>query len=202
MSNSKVFGYVRVSSKDQNLDRQFESLKQYVPDERDIYADKQSGKDFNRPAYVTLKQMLREGDILYVHELERLGRNKQEVKENLEYFRSKGVIVKILNLPTTLVDYSKFDSKLQKMLLEMVNNILIEVLATMAETERDGIRKRQREGIDAARKRGRKFGRPRVKLLDSWDTDIAEWRADKQTAKFVMRKHGISSATFYKLVKK
>ena len=102
MSNSKVFGYVRVSSKDQNLDRQFESLKQYVPDERDIYADKQSGKDFNRPAYVTLKQMLREGDILYVHELERLGRNKQEVKENLEYFRSKGVIVKILNLPTTL----------------------------------------------------------------------------------------------------
>ena len=99
MSTAKIFGYIRVSSKDQNLDRQIDSLKQYVPDERDIYSDKLSGKDFNRPAYQTLKVMLRPGDTLYIHEMERLGRNKKEVMEELRFFKELDVSIRILNLP-------------------------------------------------------------------------------------------------------
>ena len=93
---NKIFGYIRVSSKEQNLDRQIDSLKQYVPNERDIFADKLSGKDFNRPAYQTLKMMVRPGDTIYIHEMERLGRNKEEIKNELEYFKGKGVHLRTL----------------------------------------------------------------------------------------------------------
>ena len=197
---NKIFGYIRVSSKEQNLDRQIDSLKQYVPNERDIFADKLSGKDFNRPAYQTLKMMVRPGDTIYIHEMERLGRNKEEIKNELEYFKGKGVYIRILNLPTTLIDYSQFDSKLQKMLMEMVNNILIEVLATMAETERDNIRKRQREGIDAAKKRGAKFGRPTKDFPSCWQEDKLKWEAGEVTAVSLMKKYGMASSTFYSKV--
>ena len=197
---NKIFGYIRVSSKEQNLDRQIDSLKQYVPNERDIFADKLSGKDFNRPAYQTLKMMVRPGDTIYIHEMERLGRNKEEIKNELEYFKGKGVYIRILNLPTTLIDYSQFDSKLQKMLMEMVNNILIEVLATMAETERDNIRKRQREGIDAAKKRGAKFGRPTNDFPPCWLEDKLKWEAGEVTAVSLMKKYGMASSTFYSKV--
>ena len=193
---NKIFGYIRVSSKEQNLDRQIDSLKQYVPNERDIFADKLSGKDFNRPAYQTLKMMVRPGDTIYIHEMERLGRNKEEIKNELEYFKGKGVYIRILNLPTTLIDYSQFDSKLQK----MVNNILIEVLATMAETERDNIRKRQREGIDAAKKRGAKFGRPTKDFPPCWQEDKLKWEAGEVTAVSLMKKYGMASSTFYSKV--
>ena len=197
---NKIFGYIRVSSKEQNLDRQIDSLKQYVPNERDIFADKLSGKDFNRPAYQTLKMMVRPGDTIYIHEMERLGRNKEEIKNELEYFKGKGVYIRILNLPTTLIDYSQFDSKLQKMLMEMVNNILIEVLATMAETERDNIRKRQREGIDAAKKREAKFGRPTKDFPPCWQEDKLKWEAGEVTAVSLMKKYGMASSTFYSKV--
>lgn len=199
--NPKTFGYIRVSTKEQNLDRQIDSLRQYVKDERDIYADKQSGKDFNRPAYMALKQALRSGDNLYVHEMERLGRNKKEIKENLEYFKEIGVTIRILNLPTTLIDYEMFDTKFQKVIMEMVNNVLIEVLSTLAETERETIRKRQREGIDAAHKRGKKFGRPLKELPEEWEQDCHLWEQGKVTAKSLMRKYGMSSSTFYLKVK-
>ena len=195
---SKIFGYIRVSPKDQNLDRQIDSLKQYVSDERDIYSDKLSGKDFNRPAYQMLKAMLRPGDILFIHEMERLGRNKKEVMEELRFFKEHDVAIRILNLPTTLLDFSQYDSKLQKMLMEMVNNVLIEVLATMAEAERDSIRKRQKEGIEAAHRRKVKFGRPKKELPESWSEDLKLWKAGKVCAVFLMKKYGISSSTFYK----
>lgn len=202
VTNTKIFGYIRVSSKEQNLNRQIDSLKQYVPDERDIYADKLSGKDFNRPAFQTLKNMVRPGDTIYIHEMERLGRNKQEILENLRYFKEHDVVIKILNLPTTLIDYSKFDSKLQKMLMEMINNIMIEILATMAETERDSIRKRQREGIDAATKRGVKFGRPVKEFPETWPKDYAEWKSGNVTAVSLYKKYGMSCTAFYGKVKK
>ena len=201
MNTAKIFGYIRVSSKDQNLGRQIDSLKQYVPDERDIYSDKLSGKDFNRPAYQTLKSMLRPGDTLYIHEMERLGRNKKEVMEELRFFKEHDVSIRILNLPTTLLDLSQYDSKLQKMLMEMVNNILIEVLATMAEAERDNIRKRQKEGIEAAHKRNVRFGRPKKELPESWRKDVELWKAGKVTAVSLMKKYGISSSTFYTKIK-
>ena len=195
--DNKIFGYIRVSSRDQNLARQVDSLKKYVPDERLIFFDKLSGKDFNRPAYQTLKLMARCGDTIYIHEMERLGRNKEEIKNELEYFKTEGVFIRILNLPTTLIDYTQFDNQMQKTLMEMVNNILIEVLATMAETERINIRKRQREGIDAAVKRGVKFGRPEKNLPDCWPEDKLKWEAGEVTAVSLMKKYGMASSTFY-----
>lgn len=202
-SNAKTFGYVRVSTREQNLARQIDNLKKYVPDERDIYADKVSGKDLYRPAYQTLRQMVRSGDTLYVHEMARLGRNKEDILQELRYYKEKGVIVRILNLPTTLVDYSIYgDNKLQKALMNMVNNILIEVLATMAEAEREDIHKRQREGISAARKRGMKFGRPEKNFPDTWDDDYRRWKQGEITAVSLYRKYGMGRSTFYRKVEK
>ena len=202
-SNAKTFGYVRVSTREQNLARQIDNLKKYVPDERDIYADKVSGKDLYRPAYQTLRQMVRSGDTLYIHEMARLGRNKEDILQELRYYKEKGVIVRILNLPTTLVDYSIYgDNKLQKALMNMVNNILIEVLATMAEAEREDIHKRQREGISAARKRGMKFGRPEKNFPDTWDDDYRRWKQGEITAVSLYRKYGMGRSTFYRKVEK
>lgn len=201
-TNTKKFAYIRVSYKDQNLARQIDSLKQYVDNERDIFADKMSGKDFNRPAFQTLKNIVRAGDTIYVHEMERLGRNKQEILDNLREFKAKGVIIRILNIPTTMIDFSAYDSKLQKMMLEMINNIMIEVMATFAENERDSILKRQREGIDAAVRRGVKFGRPAKNFPETWPDDYAAWKAGEVTAVSLYKKYGMSCTTFYNNVKK
>ena len=200
-ANAKIFGYVRVSTKEQNLARQIDSLKKYVPDERDIFADKQSGKDLRRPAYQTLRQMVRQGDTIYVHEMARLGRNKEDILQELKFYKDKGVIVRILNLPTTLMDFSIYgDNKMQKALMDMVNNILIEVLATMAETEREEIRKRQKEGINAAKKRGIRFGRIIKKFPDSWESDYRRWKNGEVTAVSLYRKYGMGRSTFYRKV--
>lgn len=202
LTNTKNFAYIRVSSKDQNLARQIDSLKQYVSDERDIFADKMSGKDFNRPAFQTLKNIVRAGDTIYVHEMERLGRNKQEILENLRYFKDKGVYVKILNIPTSMMNFDACDNKTQKLMMDMINNIMIEVMATFAENERESIRKRQREGIDAAVKRGVKFGRPAKDYPETWAEDYAAWKAGEVTAVSLYKKYGMSCPTFYSKVKK
>ena len=202
MADSKTFGYIRVSSKDQNLDRQLDTIRKYVADDRDILADKQSGKDFNRPQYQALKSMLRGGDTLYIHSLDRLGRNKDGIKEELQWFHDNGIIVRILDIPTTMeMDYESFGS-MQKTIFEMVNNILIEVLATMAEAERTTIRKRQAEGIASAKKKGKKFGRPIIPLPDSFEQDYKDWKAGKFTAVALYRdKYHMSRAGFYNKVR-
>lgn len=197
---TKIFGYVRVSSKDQNLARQIDSLKNYVPDERDIFTDKLSGKDFDRPGYQSLKYTLRSGDTLYIHSLDRLGRNKADVKDELQALANKGVIVRVLDIPTSLMDYSQFGS-LQKSIMEMVNNILIEVLATMAESERVRIKERQKEGIAAAHARNVKFGRPLKELPAEFAEDYQEWKAGKTTAVALMKKYNISKTCYYNKVK-
>lgn len=199
MTTAKIFGYIRVSSKDQNFDRQIDSLKKYVPDTRDIYSDKLSGKNFDRPGYQSLKYNLRSGDTLYIHSLDRLGRNKEEVKNELQELSEKGVIVRILDVPTSLMDYSQFGS-LQKSIMEMVNNILIEVLSTMAESERVRIKERQKEGIAAAHARKVKFGRPTKELPESWPEDYKEWKSGNTTAISLIRKYNLSATTFYRKV--
>lgn len=198
---SKTFAYIRVSSKDQNIDRQIDSLKQYILDERDFFIDKQSGKDVNREALQSLLHICRSGDTVYVHSLDRLGRNAKDIKELVALFRDKGVYLKILDIPTTLIDYSELDSKLQKMIMEMVNNILIEVLATIAETERDFIRKRQEEGIASAHSRGVKFGRKPIPFPETWESDYKDWRASKCSAASLYHKYGWNFVTFYRKVK-
>ena len=148
----KIYGYARVSSKEQNLDRQMIALREYVQDERDIITDKESGKNFDRPGYRSLRDaLLRHGDTLVIKSLDRLGRNKEQVKAELEYFKAQGIRLKIIDLPTTMTELPEG----QSWIIDMINNILIEVLSSIAEQERETIRQRQAEGIAAAKKKGK-----------------------------------------------
>ena len=146
--DNRTFYYARVSSKDQNLYRQIAAFKSLGADDRDIITDKESGKDFDRAGYQALKNgMLRQGDTLVVKSLDRLSRNKRDIKKELEWFKENDIRVKIIDLPTTMIDLPKE----QDWVTDMVNNILIEVLGTIAEQERATIKQRQAEGIKAAR---------------------------------------------------
>lgn len=195
--SSKTYGYARVSSKEQHLDRQLDALVKFGVPERDIITDKASGKDFDRPGYIALKtRILREGDTLVIKGLDRLGRNKQQIKEELEFYKQTGIRVKILNLPTTLADFGE-----NGWVLDMVNNILIEVLGTIAEQERLTIKTRQAEGIAAAKKQGKHLGRPKTSLPDNWDDVYNDWSNGKITATNAVNKLGISRSTFYRLIK-
>lgn len=194
----RAYGYARVSSKDQNLDRQLESLSRYVKDERDIFIDKLSGKNTDRPSLQSLLHVLRAGDTLYLHSLDRLGRNKEDIKNLLSQLREKKVIVRILDLPTTMV---QADDEVTGATMEMVNNLLIEVLGYVAEMERRNIRKRQEEGIAIAKGKGIKFGRKQIPWPATWEQDYREWKEGKRTAVSIFRKYGWTSTTFYRKVK-
>ncbi|MEE1285195.1 MAG: recombinase family protein [Acutalibacteraceae bacterium] len=195
--SSKTYGYARVSSKEQHLDRQLDALVKFGVPERDIITDKASGKDFDRPGYIALKtRILREGDTLVIKDLDRLGRNKQQIKEELEFYKQTGIRVKILKLPTTLADFGE-----NGWVLDMVNNILIEVLGTIAEQERLTIKTRQAEGIAAAKKQGKHLGRPKTSLPDNWNDVYNDWSNGKITATDAVNKLGISRSTFYRLIK-
>ena len=163
--NNRIMGYARVSSKEQNLDRQLIELKKYVPEEN-IVIDKQSGKDLDRSGYQALKGALglRSGDTLYIKSLDRLSRNKADIKGELEWFQKNNIRLMILDLPTSMIQVPAG----QEWIIEMINNILIEVLSSIAQQERETIRVRQREGIEAAKLRGVKFGRPKKKMPDDF----------------------------------
>lgn len=175
-----IFGYIRVSSKDQNPQRQIEALKEYEKNLKDenIFIDKQSGKDFNRDYYLDLKKILREGDTLIIKELDRLGRNKEMIKDELSWMNDKGVRVKILDIPTTLIDLPEENS----WVIKMVNNILIEVLGSIAEEERVKIRQRQKEGIAIAKKEGKYKGRKPNELPKNFLSLYNRWKEGSITA--------------------
>ena len=177
-----IYFYARVSSREQNLARQLEAAKQFTPDK--VFQDKESGKDFNRTAYQEMKAVLQPGDTVIVKSLDRLGRNKEATKDELRWFREHHVLLRILDLPTTMIEYPEG----QEWVMEMINNILIEVLGTIAEQERKTIRTRQREGIDAmpvrngkhySTKKGSYYGRKplsddddlmmRIELGETWE---------------------------------
>lgn len=194
----RVFGYARVSSREQNLDRQVMALKQYV-NEENILTDKTSGKDLERPAYQALKGALglREGDTLVITSLDRLSRNKTDIKNELQWFQQKKVRLKILDLPTSLIEVPDG----QKWIIDMIQNILIEVLASIAEQERLTIRKRQQEGIRAAKAKGKHLGRPRVRTPDNFSEVYSSWKREEITAVQAMQELGLSGSTFYRMVR-
>lgn len=194
----KIYGYARVSTAEQNTDRQINALIQNGVNERDIIVDKASGKNLDRTGYISLKeQLLREGDTLVIKSLDRLSRNKADIKNELEYFRKKGVRLKIIDLPTTMIDLPDG----QEWVIEMVNNIMMEVLSSIAEQERIIIRQRQREGINAAKARGQHLGRRPVDYPADWKIKYEEWKKKEITAVEAMRQLGLKKTTFYKLVK-
>ena len=191
----KVFGYCRVSTREQNLSRQIDALIKAGVNERDILMDKMSGKDLDRTSYQTLEQMLRPGDELVIKSLDRLSRSKADIKNELEYFKQQKIRVKILDLPTSMIEVPDG----QEWIIEMVNNILIEVMASLAEQERLTIRKRQREGIEAAKRRGKHLGRPKMKVPENWPDIYQEWKAGNITAKEAMQQTGLKKDSFYRL---
>lgn len=193
----RKFGYARVSSQEQNLERQLTQLKKYVSEDN-IIVDKASGKDFERNGYIALKGPLglRSGDVLYVTSLDRLSRNKKQIKEEMEWFKQKGIRLIILDLPTSMISVPEG----QEWILDMITNVLIEVLASIAEQERLTIRKRQREGIDAAKKKGKHLGRPRVGRPFEFAEIYKKWKSGQITAKEAMSKLHLSSSTFYRMV--
>ena len=193
-----IYGYTRVSSKDQCLDRQLEAIRKYRQVDR-MFADKQSGKNFDRAGYQEMKDMVQAGDEVIVKELDRLGRNKDELKKELEWFKSHNVTVRILDIPTTLVDFQG-----QAWVGDMLNNILIEVIGAIAEQEREKIRTRQKEGYAAMKARGEwdKMGRPKANI----DWDLFKKLAQKQKDGFMSVSQccgelNISRGTWYNLVK-
>ena len=202
---SKRYFYGRISSKDQNLARQLESARRYKDIDR-VFKDKQSGKDFNREEYLEMKAVLEKGDEVIVHSLDRLGRNKEGIKEELAWFKEKGIIVRILDVPTTMIEYPEG----QEWLMDMVNNILIEVLGAFAEQERENIRKRQREGIDAmpvdkngrriSKKTGRGFGR-QEKHPDNFAEVYARQQKGELKLQEAMSMVGVGRTRWYELAK-
>lgn len=208
MADNRTLYYARVSTKDQNLARQIEAFKALGARDDEIITDKASGVDFEREGYNKLKGVLglRRGETLVIKELDRLGRDKDGIKNELEYWKEKGVKVKILDIPTTMMT---FPSE-QEWLLDMVNNIIIEAMATIAEQERIQNSNRQREGIEAmplidgkrvSTKTGRPTGRPSAEFPVEWENYYSEWKQGNITAKDFMDSLDLKRTTFYKLVK-
>lgn len=194
----KIYGYARVSTKDQNLDRQLIALRDFGIDDRDVIREKASGKSLDREAYQTLRnQLLREGDTLVIVSLDRLSRNKLHIKQELEYYRSRNIRVMILDMPTTLCEVNEG----QEWIIEMINAILIEVLASMAEQERIRTLNRQADGILAAKALGKHLGRPKMMVPDGWTEIYTLWKGNEITAVEAMKRAGLKKSTFYKLVK-
>ena len=192
----KTYGYARVSTKEQHLDRQLKSLLDCGVAERDIITDKASGASLERNCYLALKNtMLRDGDTLIIKSLDRLSRNKEHIKQELEYFKSRHIRVRVIDLPTTMLELPNG----QEWVFEMINNILIEVLASIAEQERLTIRQRQAEGIAAAKEKGKHMGRPATCYPPNWSEIYQQWKAGELTAVAAMKKLGLKRGTFYKL---
>ncbi|MCB6416071.1 recombinase family protein [Faecalimonas umbilicata] len=209
----KQVGYIRVSTNEQNFARQQAALLKYLPEDM-IVTDKKSGKDFERPGYSSLKHgigKLVRGDELFVTSIDRLGRNKAETLKELQYFKENGIRLKVLDIPTTMVDISALEG--QTWVFEMINNILIEVLTSVAEQELKTIRRRSQEGVaqmplnpKTGKKRslrtGRDVGRPKAMFPDNWKDVYESWKAGRITAVQAMKDTELTKSTFYNLVKR
>ena len=196
-----IYFYGRVSSKDQNLARQLEAAKAYRNID-EIFVDKQSGKNFDRPEYQRMKTKVVKGDEVIVKELDRFGRNKDDIKAELEWFKEQGILVRILDIPTTLMVFPEG----QSWVLEMVNNVLIEVMGSIAEQEREKILNRQKEGIAAmpvvngkkySTKKGCAYGRKPIDVGDDFEKFLKKQKDGQLTVNECCKALGISRSTWY-----
>lgn len=193
------FGYIRVSTKGQNIDRQLAKLKSLEIDERNIFIDRQSGKDFNRFEYQALKRMLREGDEIYIDDLDRLGRDYDGIIKEWQYItREIGAEIIIID------NESLFDSRKFRKLGDvgkLLEDQFLSLLSYVADQERKKILKRQKDGIAAARKRGVKLGRKKIEISQAFTDAYNRWRAGEITAEKAMELCGLKRNTFYRRVK-
>ena len=193
---NRIYGYCRVSDKDQNESRQIKAVTEAGVDERFILLDKQSGKDFDRPQYKILKNALREGDLLIIKSIDRLGRNYREIiKEWQDITQDIKADIKVL-------DMSMLDTTLHKDLLgTFISDLILQVLAHVAEQERVNIKTRQAEGILVAKLQGKHLGRPKATFPEGFNEVYVRWKKEEITAKRAMQELNLRTTTFYKLVK-
>ena len=193
---NRTYGYIRVSSSEQNTDRQIEALKDNAVEERFIFTDKQSGKDFNRPEYQVLKNALREKDLLVIKSIDRLGRNYKEIVNEWKY------ITEEIKADIKVIDMPLLDTTQHKDLLgNFISDLILQVLSYVAQQERDYIKKRQEEGIKSAQDKGKHLGRPKAELPEGAEKVLKEWREKKISAKEAMKQLNMKPTTFYKLAK-
>lgn len=192
-----LIGYARVSTTNQNEDRQVHELIKYGVKEKCIYIDKQSGKDFRRPAYMKMMKRLRQNDVLIVKSIDRLGRNYREIQEEWR------IITQKKNADIIVLDMPLLDTTRSKDLLgTFIADLVLQLLSFVAENERMNIRQRQAEGIAAAKKRGVKFGRPPIPVPDNYQENYELWKNKKISARQAAENCHLTIDTFYRMVKK
>lgn len=193
---NKIFGYARVSSKEQNEERQLEAFKEFNIDERDIYIDKQSGKDFNREQYNILKNALRENDLLVIKSIDRLGRNYNMIIDEWKD------ITKKIKADIVVIDMPLLDTRNNKDLLgNFISDLVLQILSYVAEQERTFIKQRQKEGIANAKNNGIKFGRPKIEKPNNFDEIVAKWKRKEIKSKEAIEILNIKPNAFYKFLK-
>lgn len=194
---TNVYAYIRVSSREQNEDRQMIALKELVISEKNIFVDKQSGKDFERPSYKRMVRRMKRDDLLYIKSIDRLGRNYEEILEQWRILtKEKGIDIVVLDMPL-------LDTRRGKDLMgTFLSDIVLQVLSFVAENERTNIRQRQAEGIAAAKAKGVKFGRPALPYPDNFRKIHRDWRKKRITLRQAAEACGMPVGTFYAKARK
>lgn len=195
--NTRRLAYVRVSSRDQNVDRQIDTMLALGIDERDIFIDKKSGKDFDREQYQLMKRFIREGDIIYLDDLSRLGRNKDQIlQEWKEITKDLKAHLVVLNMP--LLDTTKYNDAIG----QLISDVALQIFSWFAEDERNRIRRAQQEGLQAAKARGVKLGRKKIEMTDDFIKAYERWKNGEITALKAMELSKLKKGTFYNMVKR
>ena len=193
-NNQKLYGYIRVSTREQNEDRQLVAMKNFGVPSENIFIDKQSGKDFNRPAYIDLIEKLKPADTLVVKSIDRLGRNFYEILEQWRLITvEKQAYIVVLDMPLLDTRYQKDDLTSQ-----LISTLVLQLLSYVAQIERDFIHQRQAEGIAAAKAKGIRFGRPTKDKPDNYEEVFNEWRQGKISAREAGRRLQVNYKTFLK----
>lgn len=193
---SNVYGYIRVSSVDQNEDRQYLALKEKGVIERNMFMDKLSGKDFERPRYKALIRKLRKGDLLYIHSIDRLGRNYEEIQNQWR------IITKNIGTDICVLDMPLLDTRMAKDLMgTFIADLVLQILSFVAQNERENIKIRQAQGIATARAKGIHLGRPAKKIPEDFGNIVKRWEEKRMSLEQVLMECNISKSTFYRRVK-
>lgn len=197
MEKWREYGYIRVSSTEQNEDRQLIALQKLGILQKNIYVDRQSGKDFNRPEYQKMIAKLRRGDTLYILSIDRLGRNYEEIQNQWRY------LTKELGIDISVLDMPLLDTRNGKDLMgTFIADLVLQILSFVAQSERENIKERQRQGIAAAKERGVRFGRPRLAVPSDFEEVVGDWEQKKINIAEATRRCKMSSATFYRRLRK
>ncbi len=192
----KIYGYVRVSTKDQCEDRQMIALQQFPVPDNHIFIDKLSGKDFNRPQYLQLMRRIKPGDILVIKSIDRLGRNYEEIQNQWRLItKEKGVDIVVLDMP--LLNTGSTEKDLTR---TFIADLVLQILSYVAQTERENIKQRQKEGIEAAKRRGVRFGRPKIPMPEGFAQIKRAWESGKIVSREAARQLGVSQDTFLRWV--